>query len=309
MLAPALLGLAAAVSAPASFIPFTPDQQGSVSAPVVGIAAAGSDYLLTGSSGWATLPQNFSGNDQWVDGFANPSTARDAASYDQLSMLQLDTLGNTYGVNTDGSLNLSLPTLSLGGTTFGIGYAAGIDTLGYGQWDGTQLTLGSYDLGASSFGSPTTVAFDPATSGTPTGLDYLLINNQPLYLVTTRDWQDEFGEHLNHILVMNGFGTVIQYTTTGGTTYTAQDATYNSGRLTIAYNDGGVAGYVDSGTWTIVPEPTTAALALVGAFPARRHRPPTPGFPALRPDHITPLEGRAPRDRVHHPRQSVKEAG
>ena len=63
-------------------VSFTPDQTGTVSAPVVGLGATSEDYLLTERTVWSILAKEFDGNNQEIPQFANTSASKDAASFD-----------------------------------------------------------------------------------------------------------------------------------------------------------------------------------------------------------------------------------
>lgn len=245
---------------------YSPDQIGSVSAPVEGLGATSSDYLLTGVGGTAELEKNFTTNGQDSGIFSNPTTAQDAASFDDNYMFQLDTNNNISKVD----LSSGAPTaingssgITAGANSFGIGYDANSNSIGIGLFDNGTMTFKEYDLGTNTLNTLASFAFDTSAYGTPTGLDFK--NNR--MIVGTRDGPaaDEFLPERNFILDMNANdGSIDQYATIAGSTNKLQDVLYDDGRLATGYDRAG-SGLVTVGDFNIVPEPSQYA-ALAGAL-------------------------------------------
>lgn len=259
---------------------YSPDVSATVDAPLVGLAATDDDYLLIHLGDWATLPKGFTGDTQEDVQFTNPSSAQDAASFNNEYMFQLGTDNNLFMVNL--STGAQTPfnnqnSINLGQNTFGIGYDAGTDTLGIGRFDGAQMTFRTYAVGTGVFSDPVSFAFDSAEYGTPTGLDYVVKDGAARMLVGTRDQQaSEFSTPQNFILDMDaGSGAVGQFATITGADAKLQDLLYENSRLAVSFLDGSTGG-IQVGDFTVIPEPRHAVvlagvLALL-AVCARRRR-------------------------------------
>jgi hypothetical protein len=248
----------------AVIVTYTPDQSGTVQNPVYGLSSTDSNYFLSGQTGTSSLPLNFNGNNQQTPLFSNPASVKDAASLDNDYMFQLGTTGDLFKVSTvDGKLNVPFGSLSLGSSTFGIGYDALSNAIGIAQYDGTNMTFNTYNVATDTLGTPVSFAFDQAQYGTPTGADF----HNGRMLIGTRDQFSLETENLsNFILDMDATtGTIAQYATINGSTNKLQDLHYADGRLAAAFERAG-QGYVQVGDFNPIPEPST--YALIGGFVA-----------------------------------------
>ncbi|MCC5840053.1 MAG: hypothetical protein JJT96_08010 [Opitutales bacterium] len=256
---------------------YEPDVSATVSAPIVGLGATESDYLLIHTGDWSELPKNFSGNNQEDVRFTNPATARDAASLDNDYMFQLGTDNNLRKVNLSTGAQTpfnSNNSIHLGNHTFGIGYDAGTDTLGWGRFDGSEMTFATYYVGTATFGTPVTFAFDAALYGTPTGLDYVVKNGAARMLVGTTS------SEINRVLDTSALtGEVGQYFTRPLNLGNLTDVVfvYDDSKLALSYNISDFAGRLEVGDFTVIPEPNAAVwlaglVALVAAGLLRHTR-------------------------------------
>lgn len=247
---------------------FSADRSGTVAAPVYGLAATDSDYLLVHSGDTSKLPLNFTGNGQETPIFTNPFTpVKDAASLNNDYMFQLDSSGNIRQVNTlTGNTNSSFGVLSTGtSNTFGIGYDASTNRLGVGQYDGSDMTFKLYDVSNISSGplSTNTFAFDSSLYGTPTGLDHARVGNSDRMFVGTMDKFDD-GEFLNFVLDLglDGFNDPWQYATISGNTNKLQDVNYLDGKLALAFQSGTEGGIQVMDNFAAIPEPRFFAFII-----------------------------------------------
>lgn len=263
-----LVGLTSLVGsvnkADAGLVSYSPDQIGSVSAPIIGLGETSSDYLLTTQFGVAKLDKDFNGNNQETGIFGNPQTAQDAASLDDTYMFQLSTtdgirkvdLSNGNQVFINGQIGINA-----GANAFGIGYDPSSNAIGIGRFDGSTMSFSSYDIGTGTLSPLVSFAFDPSAYGTPTGLDF----KDGRMIVGTRDQKDnKFAPEKNFILDMDALtGSIDQYATISGSSSKLQDVLYSDGRLATSYKNGGT-GIVGVGDFTTVPEPSSLALGLGG---------------------------------------------
>ena len=253
-------------------IPFTVEQGGNVTAPVYGLAAEGTNYLLTHSGDTATLPKDFNGNNQETPVFNNPSTAKDAASFDETRMLQLATDNNVRKVNlSDGTQALisGNQDLFVGNNSFGIGYDAAANVMGVGRYDAAEneMTFLTYDFNLQSFTSTNTFTFNQSQYGTPTGLDFAVVNGQKRMVVGTRDGpaSGPLPVPRNFVLDMSLGGDIGQHFTTLGGTYKLEDVLVdpNNNSIAIGYrrNDGN-QGRVEVGEFHITAPDTFYVMGL-----------------------------------------------
>ena len=259
----------------ATLVSFTPTASGTTAAPIVGMSAAGSDYLLTGTDTTRRLAQDFTGNGKDVDGFGNPSTAKDAASFNTDYHFQLSTTDTIRQVNTTtGVSNSNFTPLNITGNTFGIGYNASTDTLGVGVTTQNGIDVHLYNtvsnLSGNTPSSTISFAFDQAQWGTPSGMDLVFAGGMYRILLGTRDQNFNFDDDPinNFVLDINGnTGLVDQYFSTAGTTNKLNDLHYDpqTGQLALGYQSG-VGGGVERGFFSPIPEPSTALLGGLGAL-------------------------------------------
>jgi len=259
--------------ADADLVAFSADQVGNVTAPVYGLGANSTNYLLTGSGATATLPKDYTGNGEDSFAFGNPDTAKDAASFDETLMLQLGGDNNVYKVDLSNGSAVSIngnPSISAGNNSFGIGYDANANVLGIGRYDSSEneMTFLTYDFNLQSFTSTNTFVFNQSQYGTPTGLDFKVVNGQQRMIVGTRDGPAEniFSEPRNFVLDMSLNGSVGQHFVTSGDTYKLEDVLIDlsNDSISIGYSgDGG--GRVEVGNFSAIPEVSTLVLGLLGA--------------------------------------------
>ncbi len=260
------MALPSKVDASPIFVPFSADQSTNLSsAPssYVGLAATDNNFLVTRAVDTATLNQNLTGE---TYAFDNPSTAKDAASYNNSQMLQLDTANTIRKVNlsngsSDVALAISVPN------AFGIGYDALSNIVGIGMYDNGNMTFRRIDgTSGTQIGSDVTFTFDSNQYGTPTGLDFVVKGGNQRMLVGTRDGPEiDFSGILNYILDMSAStGNVDQYATTLGSSLKLQDVLYlGEGSIALSYDRPSIeTGRIEVGNFAVIPEPST--LLLVG---------------------------------------------
>lgn len=230
------------------YVPFVADQQASVRFPVVGLAENDNHYLLTNPGSTSTMNKDLTGE---TDAFANFDTTRDAASYDNSSVLQLSTAGAL--IRADSSTGAPLQGIgAMGGGAFGVGYDAATNTIGVGLYASGMMSFRILDgTTGSQIGSDTTFAFYVATHGIPTGLDFVVHNHSPRMLVGTRDQKDNFfAPEKNFILDMDATtGEIGQYSTTPGASNKLQDLLYSDGKLVLGHQRSGT-GFMQVGNYT-----------------------------------------------------------
>lgn len=235
-------------------VTFTPDQSGTVSAPVVGLGGTNSDYLLVNPGGTVTLDKNFDGNNQEQFAFSNPSIAQDGASFDDNYMFQLGTDNNIRRVDlADGSRDTSIDIFSAGAYSFGIGYDAVSNSIGIGNFnpDTSEMTFSRYYLGTGELSTLASFNFDKNAYGTPSGLDFVDVGGNLRMLVATKDqFSFQTGDLSNYVLDMNASnGSIDQYFTTPGLGNKLQDVLYENGQIMLANQSGG-SGFVQVGDFT-----------------------------------------------------------
>ncbi len=255
----------------ATLVSFTPSASGTTAAPIVGMSAAGSDYLLTSSGSTRRLAQDFTGNNQDYNAIPTPSTAKDAASFSDAYHFQLDTNNFIRQVSTTtGDANTNFNSLNVGGA-FGIGYNASTDTLGVGVINGGNIDVQLYNtvsnLSGNTPSSTISFAFDQAQWGTPSGMDLVFAGGMYRILLGTRDFSFQ-GDLYNHVLDVSGqTGLVDQYFRTSGDTNKLNDLHFDpqTGQLALGYDQAGT-GWAERGLFSPIPEPSTALLGGLGAL-------------------------------------------
>lgn len=276
-LAGGLVGLAALVGSAqhtdaAMIVNYTPNQIGLVSAPIVGLGETTSDYLLTNAFGTSTLDKNFNGNNQQIPGFSNPTTAKDAASFDNNYMFQLGSDGGIRKVNVSNGDQVffnQLASLDPGAGAFGIGYDPVSNEIGIGRFDGNIMSFSSYNLGTGILTPLASFAFNTSAYGIPSGLDF---KNGRMIVGTRDQFSMETEDFSNYILDMNAnTGSIDQYATTPGSSSKLQDVLYSDGRLVTSYQSGG-SGTIQVGDFPIVPEPATLMLLGAGGLALLRRK-------------------------------------
>lgn len=254
--------------ADADLVTFNPTQSGNVADPVYGLSATSNNYWLTYSGDVSALPRTFMGDNQEniIFGFEFPS-AMDAASFneqfklilsDNNNIYMVDLLGNEQNINGN-------PNISAGNNAFGIGYDADANVLGIGRYDAGQMTFLTYDFNLNTFTSTNTFAFNQSQYGTPTGLDFKVVNGQPRMIVGTRDYFDLNTElTMNQVLDMSLTGDIGQRFTTPGGTYKLEDIHIDLNNIAIGYRrSDNLQGRVEVGEFGLIPEPGTIALMIL----------------------------------------------
>jgi len=248
------------VDAAPVYVPFNADLTASLAAPTVGLAENDNHYFTVRGTATGRLNKDLTGE---TSVFINPSTAKDAASFNNDYMFQLGTDNGVRKINTStGDLSLPFDVVDAGNNAFGIGYDASSNTIGVGIYHAGNMTFKLLDGSTGSqIGSDVTFAFDSGLYGTPTGLDYTVQGGNQRMLVGTRD--GIFEEELrNYILDMSAStGNIDQYVTTVGLSTKLQDLVYSNGQLTLVNQDGS-GGSIQQGNFAVIPEPGT--LVLVG---------------------------------------------
>ena len=247
-----LIGSSLAV---AGKVAFNPTQTSTTSAPIVGLGATDSHYLLTNPTVTATLDRNFSGNNQEVPSITNPSYAQDAASFNNEYMFQLGVDNNIRTINlADGSYHPSMNIFSAGAYSFGIGYDFISNSIGIGNFNPNTsvMTFSVYSLSSGELSVLCNFPFDTSAYGTPSGLDFLTYGGELRAIVGTRDAPGEnpWDSNLNYVLDMNALtGSIDQWLTTPGCGNKLQDLLYSNGQLVLGYQSGG-SGYIEAGSYT-----------------------------------------------------------
>ncbi len=271
---------------------FSADRSGTVQNPAYGLSQTDSDFFLSDQNFTRTLPLNFNGNGQdntltnWTNG--NPFTpVVDAASFDNNYVFQLDSSGNIYKVNTtNGTFDTSFGTNGVvntgSNTSFGIGYDSNTNRIGIGQFDGTDMTFGTYDVGTDTLSWNNDFTFDDTQYGTPTGLDLARVGNSDRMLVGTRDGpsinpSNPSAPERNFILDMDlDSGLIGQYGTITGADNKLQDVHYLDEKLALAFQDGTTGGIQVMDNFGAIPEPKYAVLgaglAALGYTMSRRRQ-------------------------------------
>ncbi|MFT4312081.1 MAG: hypothetical protein ACMXYF_02530 [Candidatus Woesearchaeota archaeon] len=251
----------------AILVTYTADQSGIVTKPVYGLSSTDSNFFLSGRIETDSLSKNFTGNNQESYVFVNPTLTKDAASFNNDYMFQLGADNTIRQVRLSDGARININDkigIETGNNTFGIGYDAGTNTIGIGQFDGSQMSFRTYDVGTGLLSDPISFAFNAAQYGTPTGLDYVVKGGSPRMLVGTRDGPPETifeSDPRNFVLDMDAdSGLVGQYATIMGSTNKLQDLLYDNGRLVTSFERAG-AGYIQVGDFTVIPEPKAMGLA------------------------------------------------
>ncbi len=273
--------IAIPMNSDAGQIDYNPDQVGTVSAPVLGIGQNSSDFLLTANGSWDRLDKNFDGNNQEIPAYANSSTSKDSALFNDSYMLQLGDNNSFQKINLSDGLNHSFNgnnSLNLGVGTFGIGYDSIENKLGFARLNGSTMSFHTYDFITDSFADLASFSYDSAVHGTPTGLDFANADGSLRMIVGCKDQKDDFfAEEKNFILDMNAeTGSIDQYVKFNGDGEKLEDLSYDvdSQRLAIGY-EAGTGGFVSNGDFQAIPEPSTMGLMGVvglGAYLLRRLR-------------------------------------
>ena len=278
------LAIAGATAMPmksdAGRVDYNPDQVGTVSAPVLGIGQNSSDFLLTTENSRASLDKNFDGNNQETPVYANQSTSKDSASYNDSYLLQLGDNNSFEKRNlSDGNWNTfnGNNSVNLGVGTFGIGYDAGLNTLGFARLNGSTMSFHTYDFGSDSFDDLASFSYDSAVHGTPSGLDFANVDGNLRMIVGCKDAQNGPFLKDNFILDMDALtGSIDQYVKFDGTNEKIEDLSYDVDTQRLALGiDAGTGGSVYVGDFQAIPEPSTMGLigvAGLGAYLIRRFR-------------------------------------